>query len=122
VCLKQGTVYTAAEDMLALCCTVVRMQVDTYIRQLNGLPPREQQQQARAAAVAAPTDTADPSEGNARRNRGTVQAEQVRQQWLLHASGCYCTSVQVGSTWVRCEQLTATAWCAVDAHGLDCVA
>uniref|UniRef100_A0A383VNB0 Bromo domain-containing protein n=1 Tax=Tetradesmus obliquus TaxID=3088 RepID=A0A383VNB0_TETOB len=51
------------------------MEVDAYIRQLLGLPPREPQPPPRAAAAAAPADTAEPSEGNGRRNRGTVQAE-----------------------------------------------
>lgn len=63
----------------------VRLQVDAYIRQLNGLPPREPPQQVQAAAVAAPADTAEPSEGNARGNRGTVQAEQVRSAGCMPA-------------------------------------
>lgn len=62
---------------------VLRLQVDAYIRQLLGLPPREPQPPPRAAAAAAPADTAEPSEGNGRRNRGTVQAEQVSQRLLL---------------------------------------
>jgi hypothetical protein len=63
------------------------LQVDAYIRQVNGLPPREPPQQPRAAAAAAPADTAEPSEGNGRRNRGTVQAEQVG---AAHTHVSYC--------------------------------
>lgn len=58
------------------------VQVDAYIREVMGLPPREQHQHQQpgmqAAPVAAATDTLDGSEDAGRkRNKGTVKAEQV---------------------------------------------
>lgn len=56
------------------------MEVDAYIREVNGLPPREQQQNQQQPAgqpAAAPTETIDGSDGaNLKRNRGTVKADQ----------------------------------------------
>jgi hypothetical protein len=93
------------------------MQVDAYIRQVMGLPPREQQQQPPAAAVAAPADTADPSEGNGRRNRGTVQAEQVGVLDLastcMPSGSCHCFACRLtrAAVTVRFRRFTAVAVC-----------
>jgi hypothetical protein len=79
MCEHQGgasSVLRMSTTLFNSCCDFF-LQVDAYIRQVNGLPPREPPQPRAAAAAAAPADTAEPSEGNGRRNRGTVHAEQV---------------------------------------------
>lgn len=60
--------------------------MDAYIREVMGLPPREQQQSqrqpVRQAAGAAAIDTLDGSEDvGQKRNKGTVKAEQVSTCW-----------------------------------------
>eukprot|EP00878_Enallax_costatus_P020012 GHUV01021139.1.p1 GENE.GHUV01021139.1~~GHUV01021139.1.p1 ORF type:complete len:423 (+),score=99.73 GHUV01021139.1:240-1508(+) len=60
------------------------MEVDAYIREVLGLPPREQQQNQprqnqQEATAAAATETLDASEDAGRkRNRGTVKVDQVK--------------------------------------------
>jgi len=73
-----------------LCYAPLLLQVDAYIRQVNGLPPREAApagggvrggaaaEGAAAAAPSASDDQAAGAAGSGRRPKSGVRAEQVR--------------------------------------------